>query len=186
MPRTSFLLLFTPLLALAAEEHGEHAGGDPLLSYKWINFAILAACIGYAVVKYLIPMLAERSAGIQKDLAESRSAVAEAEARIKNLESKLGNFDGELRSIRERMAAERDAEAKRIAGQTANLLDKLNQQKANELANLTKVAEAQLRAFTAEKALELAGARLSATGQDDAQHRLVAAFVADLKQLETR
>ncbi len=186
MSRSTPFLLLLPTLALAAEDHGAHGGGDPLLSYKWVNFAILAACLAYAVVKYLLPMLSERSAGIQKDLAESRSAVAEAESRIKNLEAKLGNFDGELKSIRERMAQERETEAKRIAEQTVNLLEKLSNQKNNELANLTKVAEQQLRAFTADKALELAQARLSAAGQADAQQTLVAAFVDDLKKLEAR
>jgi F-type H+-transporting ATPase subunit b len=180
------LFLLLPLLASAAEEHGEHAGGDPLLSYKWINFGILALAMAYAVAKYLLPMLSERAAGIQKDLAESRAAVSEAEGRIRDLESKLGNFEGELQSIRERMSQERNAEAKRISEQTANLLDKLNQQKVNELANATKVAEQQLRAFTAAKALELAQARLSAAGQGDAQKTLVAAFVGDLKKLEAR
>lgn len=179
------LLTLSALAALAAEEGG-HGGGDPLISYKWINFGILVALLLFAVVKYLIPMLNERSAEIQKDLAESRANVAQAEARIKDLEAKLGNFEGELASIRARVAQEREAEAKRISEQTANLLEKLSQQMRNEITNETKVAEQQLRAFTARKALELAEARLA--GQQDAasQQNLVASFVNDLKQVGSR
>ncbi len=179
------LLTMGALAALAAEEGG-HGGGDPLISYKWINFGILLALLIFAVVKYLIPMLNERSAEIQKDLAESRANVAQAEARIKDLEAKLGNFEGELASIRARVAQEREAESKRISEQTANLLEKLSQQMRNEITNETKVAEQQLRAFTARKALELAEARLA--GQQDAtsQQNLVASFVNDLKQVGSR
>ncbi len=176
------LALCSALLAGAAEE-GAHGGGDPLLSYKWINFAILAALIGYAIVKYLVPMLNERSTGIQKDLLESRASVSNAEARIRDLEAKLGNFDGELASIRTRMASEREAEAKRISEQTANLLSKLAAQKENEIASATKLAEQQLRDFTAQKALEIAEARLATAATPAHQQGLVGAFVADLKQI---
>ncbi len=184
-PKLVSLLILSALAAFAAEEGG-HGGGDPLINYKWINFAILAVLLVYAVVKYLIPMLNERSAEIQKDLAESRASVAQAEARIKDLEAKLGNFEGELSSIRARVAQEREAESKRITEQTANLLDKLNQQMRNEIASETKLAEQQLRAFTARKALEIAEARLAAQQDSAAQQNLVATFVNDLKQVEAR
>lgn len=179
------VLSLSAMLALAAEEGG-HGGGDPLISYKWVNFGILALCLIYAVVKYLVPMLNERAAEIQKDLAESRANVAQAEARIKDLEAKLGNFEGELQSIRARVAQEREAEAKRIADQTKNLLEKLQQQMSNEIASETKLIEQQLRAFTARKALELAEARLAAQQDVASQQNLVASFVNDLKQVEGR
>jgi F-type H+-transporting ATPase subunit b len=177
-------VLVLSALGLLAAEEGH--GGDPLISYKWINFAIFAACIGYAIVKYLLPMLTERAAEIEKDLAVSRANVAEADSRIKNLESKLGNFEGELQSIRARVAEEREAEGKRIAQQTANLLEKLQQQRQNEILSETKLIEQQLRAFTAQRALEIAQAQLAARQDEATQHSMVAGFVKDLKQVGAR
>lgn len=181
LQRTSLFLLLNATFLLAAEEG--HGGGDPLLPYKWINFAILAVLLLFAVVRYLLPMLNERSAAIQKDLAASREQVAQAEARIRELEAKLSNFDQELASIRTRMSEEREAEAKRISAQTAALLEKVQAQYALEVANTAKVAEQNLRAFTAEKALELAEARLRAEQSSSAQGGLVDSFVQDLKKV---
>jgi F-type H+-transporting ATPase subunit b len=158
-------------------------GGDPLLSYKLINFGILLVILIFAVIRYLVPMLDQRARAIQKELSDSRKQVAEAEAKIKNLEAKLGNFDAELASMRQRLSEERQAESERIAAQTKQLLEKVQAQFALEVENTAKVAEQSLRSFTAQKALELAEARLSAGMQAEAQGQLVRTFVEDLRKV---
>jgi F-type H+-transporting ATPase subunit b len=174
------LFLF-PLLAFAAEE-GDHAASE--LTYKWINFAILAAALGYLIVKYMLPALKTRASVIQQDLAESAATVQKAEAQVAQLTARLGNFDGEIASIRSKAMAEREAEAKRIAAQTEALLAKVHAQREVEISNYTQVGEAQLRAFTIEKALELAQSRLATQTDPATQGALVTAFVAGLARQE--
>ena len=184
MFRIVSLLPIFALLARAAEEAEAHA--EPSIVYKWINFGILAAALIYLVSKFLIPVLKARSTSIEKDLAESKATVVAAEAKVSALTAKLGNFDAEIREIRERSLAERDAEGKRIAEQTLSMLAKVSALRETEIGHLTNVAQFQLRSFAAAKAIEIAEARLA--GQTDAgtQSSLVQAFIADMKQQEAR
>ncbi|MFN7542847.1 MAG: hypothetical protein ACK5TN_08645 [Acidobacteriota bacterium] len=180
-----YLPLLLPLLLRAAEEHGgEHASTE--LTYKWINFAILAAGLLYLMAKFLFPALKARSNEIHQDLAESAVAVEKANARVGQLTGKLSRFDSELAEMRTRAMAEREVEARRIAGQTASLLEKVAAQRETEIHNLTQAAQGQLRRFTVDKALEIAQGRL--TGQTDpaTQSGLVTAFINDLKKQGAR
>ena len=80
MRRLALLLLFA-CAAFAAEEGGaaKHEVGDQLLQ-KWINFAILAAGIGFLVVKVGGPAFRSKKQEILDGLAEgTRRAEAAAE-----------------------------------------------------------------------------------------------------------
>jgi F0F1-type ATP synthase membrane subunit b/b' len=184
MYRFVALFPFLTFLALAAEEAEAHA--EPSITYKWINFGILAVALLYLIVKYLLPVLKARAGSIEKDLAESKATVQKAEAKVAELTAKLGNFEGELRSIRERAQAERESEGKRISEQTQTFIAKVAAQRETEIGNLTQVAQSQLRAFTIEKAIEIAHTRLAQQTDPATQSALVQSFVNDLKQQEAR
>jgi F-type H+-transporting ATPase subunit b len=179
------LLLFLPVLLRAAEEHGADHGSSEL-TYKWINFAILAVALLYLMAKFLFPALKARSNAIHQDLSESAVAVEKANARVAQLTAKLNQFDGELSEMRAKAMAEREIEGQRIAAQTAGLLDKVAAQRETEIQNLTQAAQGQLRQFTVEKAIELAQSRLAAQTDPATQSALVAAFLNDLKKQEAR
>ncbi len=181
MLRLSLFLL--PWMVFAAEE-AEHGSSE--LTYKWINFAILAAAIGYLIVKFMLPALRTRASVIQQDLAESAATVKKAEDQVSQLTAKLNNFDAEIAEIRTRSVAEREAEAQRIAAQTEAMLGKVRAQQEYEISSYAQVGESQLRAYTIEKALELAQARLAAQTDPATQGALVNAFVADLARQEAR
>lgn len=180
MRRFAFLLPMVVLVARAAEEAEAHA--EPSLTYKWINFGILAAGILYLMAKFMVPALKARAGGIEKDLAESKATVDAANRKVAELTVKLGNFDSEIQEIRAKALAEREIEGKRIAEQTQTLLAKVTAHRETEIGNLSQVAQSQLRAFTVEKALEIAHARLASQTDPATQGALVAAFVRDLKQ----
>lgn len=150
--------------------------------YKWINFGILAAAITYLIGKFMVPVLRARASAIGKDLEDSKATVASANARVNQLTSRLGNFDGEIQEVRERSLAERVVEARRIAAQTEELMAKLAAQRETEISNATQVAQAQLRSFTAAKAIDIAEARL----RQQQSPELVQAFIADLKNQGAR
>ena len=152
------------------------------LIYKWINFGILAAAIAYLVGKFMVPVLKARGAAIGKDLADSKATVESAQARVSALTARLSNFDGEIQEVKSRSLAEREIEAKRIAAQTQELLAKLAAHRETEISNATQTAQAQLRSFTAAKAIDIAEARFKQQPSPD----LVQAFVADLKNREAR
>ncbi|MBM3759728.1 MAG: hypothetical protein FJW36_05730 [Acidobacteria bacterium] len=185
MLRLAALYPLFALLARAAAEAEGH-GAEPSITFKWINFAILAVGLIYLIAKFALPALKARASAIGEDLASSKATVQQAEAQVAQLTSKLSNFDSEIKSIRERALAEREAEGKRIAEQTQLMLAKVAAHRETEIGNLTQVAQSQLRSFTVEKALEIAHARLATQTDPATQGALVAAFVSDLKQQEAR
>ena len=153
MLRIASLLPMFALLAQAAEEAEAH--GDPLLTYKWINFGILAASLIFLFAKFGIPELKARLGSIETDLADSKAKVVEADAKVAALTAKLGNFENEIRGIRERSLAERDSEGMRIAEQTKAMLATVAAVRETEIGHLTNVAQSQLRSFAAAKAIEI-------------------------------
>jgi len=180
MQRLAILLL--PLLAQGAEEHKSKMSQADIDFYKWVNFAILLVGLGYLVIKFMLPALTLRAREIKKALVDSRKAIASSETRIAELNAKLSNFDGEVSSLKTRSLAERQTEAKRIAEQTAQLLGKLAAQRQAEIASSIKIAEQQLRAFTAAEAVKLANAKLSARMDSATRSGLVSQFVEGLQQ----
>jgi F-type H+-transporting ATPase subunit b len=184
MFRLASLFPLFALLARAAEEAEAHA--EPSITYKWINFGILAVALIYLIAKFLIPVLKARSSSISNDIAQSKATVKAAEAKVAELTAKLSNFDGEIRSIREKAMAEREIEAKRIAEQTQNLLAKVASMRETEIGNLTQAAQSQLRAFTVEQAIAIAQTRLATMTDPSTQGALVTSFVNDLKRQEAR
>lgn len=184
MLRLVSLLGVMVLAAFGAEEGGAHA--QPDVMYKWINFGILIVGIIVLLVKFAVPALKERATGIERDLVDSKSTVASAEAKVAELTRKLGNFDGEIADIRSKAKAEREVEGARIQQQTASMLSKVSENRENEVKSLAAAAQSQLRAFTVEKALEIAHQRLASQTDPSTQGALVTAFLNDLKRQEAR
>ncbi len=184
MFRLAALIPFFSLLARAAEEAEAHA--EPSIVYKWINFGILIVALIYLIAKFLMPVLKARSSSISNDIAQSKATVKSAEEKVSALTSKLTNFEGEIRSIREKAMAEREIEAMRISEQSQILLAKVSSMRETEIGNLTQAAQSQLRALTVEQAITIAHARLAAMSDPATQSALVTSFVDDLKRQEAR
>lgn len=162
---------------LAAEGHD---GGDPLLTKKFINFAILAVAIGYLVVKTLVPALK----GQQKDILEKLNAASkraeEAAAQAAEMDRKIAGLSTEVAALRETAARELQAETARIERETAEQLEKVKQSVELETASAVKAARQDLKAYSAELAVGLARTKIAARLDDAAQQRLVSAFTSGL------
>lgn len=172
--------------AAAAEGHGESAGhGDPLAKWKWINFGILAALIGYALAKNAGPFFAGRIAEIQKEITEARAIKAEADARAGAIEKRLANLETELAMLRSDAKREMDAEGVRIQEETRKAAAKAEEQIQQEIASASKAAENSLRAETSRLALELAEKKLKARMSPEAEGSLVGRFIAGLNNISS-
>ena len=58
--------------------------------WKWANFAVLAAGLGYLVAKNAGPFFRSRSEEIQKGIKDAAQVRAEAEARASAIEKRAG------------------------------------------------------------------------------------------------
>lgn len=147
-------------------------------AFNWLNFAVLAIAISYALAKALPKAFRARTEGIQKHIVDARTATEAANARLSVVEAKLAKLDDEIASIRaesERESAEEDALTKQhIAEESERILKSAEQ----EIAAASAQAQRNLRAYAAGVAVDRAASRLDISDADD--RALIQNFAAKL------
>ena len=177
-----FLLAFLLTAALPLLAAGDHGGGhgDPFLYKKIFNFAILAAGIGYLFVKVLNPALRGQQREIADGLNQAQRRAEQAAAQARAIEARLAGLDSEVAALREKAAAELQAETARVEKETAAQLAKIEQNTRQEIESAVKFARQDLKAYSAALAIDLARKRIEASLDGAAQGRLVHGFTSGL------
>src|SRR5580698_11191233 len=85
----------------AAAHANETEQGDPWIWWKWANFAILAAGLGYLIGKNVPPLFRKQSEEIQSALAEAAKVKQDAAAYADSVEARLANIQREIENLRE-------------------------------------------------------------------------------------
>jgi F-type H+-transporting ATPase subunit b len=154
--------------------------GDPLILWKWVNFAILAAGLGYLIGKQAPAYFQGRREQIQQALTEADREIKDAKARAASIEARLAGIEHEVENLRSTARAEMSAEGERIRHETERRVKRIQDQSAQEIALLTRAARNELRNYSAGLALDLAEQRIRSRMTADAQNGLVDGFVQDL------
>ncbi len=189
----AWFILALGLTALAvAQEHapaGEKSGhGEPAetesLGLKWANFAILAAALGFLIVKQAGPYFATRSSEIRKGIEDARQISADAEKRAAAMDAKLANLGAEVEALRKSAREEAAMEGDRMRQETQGELAKIQANAEHDMASALKSAKIELKSYSGQLAIHLARnkvrQRMTAADQDG----LVRGFVADLGRQE--
>ena len=168
--------------ATATEHHGEEGGGkhEPSPIYRWINFAILVAGLGFVLRKPLAQFFAERTALIRKGLEDGRSALAAADEKLRVVEQKLQGFEKEMAEFRAAALKEMEEEHARMRQATAHEAERLMESVRVQMDVAGKQARLELRLYAAERAVELAGKVIAGRMDDAREKRLVGQFVETL------
>ncbi len=168
----------------AAEHKAEgHEGGEshgPGIGWMWANFLILGGALGFLISKNAGPFFKSRTEEIQSELQEARKLRADSEARVSEIEKKVANLQSEMQSLRDHAKAEMDAEAQRIQQETARAIDKIRASAENEIAFASKLAQQELKAFSAELSLKLATGMIRERLTPAKQEELANGFVQQL------
>ena len=185
-----FALLVTLSFTALAEEHapkGEahgEEGGQNVILWKWANFAILAAALGYIIVKQAGPYFATRSSEIRKGIEDAKQISADAEKRAAAMDAKLANLGAEVEALRKSAREEAAMEGDRMRQETQRELAKIQANAGHDIASALKSAKIELKSYSGQLAIELARdkvrRRMTAADQD----ALVRGFVADLGRQE--
>lgn len=170
--------------ANAAPEHGNQGDEDDTAQFKhsasvqllsritglslegayWLavvlNFAIVAALITWALKKSLPTMFRNRTASIQKALAEARRASEDANRRLTDVESRLSRLGDEISQIRTASEKEAAAEEERIKAAAAEDANRIIESAEQEIAAATKAARRELTAYAADLAVTLAAKQI--------------------------
>jgi F-type H+-transporting ATPase subunit b len=164
-----------------AQAHTNEAGqGDPWIWWKWANFAILAAGLGYLIFKNVPPLFRKQSDEIQSALAEAARIKQEAAAYAAGVETRLANLQREIEDLRKTAHAEMAAESERVLRETEHHLQRIREQSVQEVALMTRGAKDGLRKYAAELAIGLAEQRIRARMKPETQEKLVNGFLQDL------
>jgi F-type H+-transporting ATPase subunit b len=165
----------------AAEgEHGK------LELWKWANFVVLAAGLGYLVVKNAGPFFSARSQQIRKDMVEAQQARKEAEARAADVDRRLANLEADIAALRAESQQEAQSETQRLARHTAAEIAKIQAHAEQEIVSAGKAARHELKRYSAELAVELAEQRIRSRMTPETQEALVRGFVRDLEPSASR
>lgn len=161
----------------AGEQHHEEES-DPRAGLKWANFAILAVIMGWALAKTLPGVFKSRSEEIASGIAEAAKLKAEADAKSSAIEARLATLATEIEGFRASAKQEMQAEADRIKRETETFLAKIHDGALAEIEAAAKASRAQLKAYSAERALDLAESKIRAgIGSGEG---LVDRFISDL------
>lgn len=121
-----------------------------------LNFAVIAAVLVWAGLKYLPGMFRARTAAIQKAMQEAQMASEEARRRLADIEARLTKLDGEIGMMRDATEKEGAAEDARLRAATEEDARKILTSAEQEIAAAVKAARRQLAAFAADLAVGLA------------------------------
>ena len=186
-PPKSVLLPFIFAAATCfGQEQGGEAGGESLGIWRWINFAILAAGIGYLLVKNLPPFFHSRTSLIQKEISEAQQAKRESDERAAAIDKRVSGLGAEIEAFRVQARAEMEREGERIRQETEAQIRKINDQAKIQIESASKAALREVRVYAAELALDLAAQRIRARLDEAADAGLVGNFIDDLKRQESK
>jgi|SRR5947209_4023846 len=153
---------------------------DPMLKWKWINFAILAGVLGYLIGKQAPAFFKGRSETILRDIHEATKVREEAEARAREMELRLANLGNEVEKLRREAKELMAQEGQRIRQETAQQITRVQQSAEQDIAAAAKHATQELKAYSANLAVDLAEQRIRTQMTGDIQDRLVNRFVHEL------
>ncbi|MDX2151443.1 MAG: ATP synthase F0 subunit B [Bryobacteraceae bacterium] len=172
----------------AAEKHatneGEHASGethgDPMLPWKWANFAILAGGLGYLLSKNMKGYFGARTAEIQKGIKDASAMKADADQRAAAIEAKLAGLKHDIEEMRREARHELENEGRRLEEETKQILAKVRQQTEQDIASASKAARQELKEYAASLAVNLAEQKLASQMTPETQRGLVTGFLRNL------
>ncbi len=171
--------------AAAANEHGEHQAEAEMpneIWWKWANFAILVAGLGYLISKKAPEFFHSRTEQIQRGIAESTRVRQQAEARAAEIEQRVSNLAAEVEQMRARSREEINQESERIRVETEATMRKIQAQSRAEIESAVKHATHDLKAWSAQLALEMAEQQIRSRMSQPEQDQLAATFVSELRQ----
>ena len=154
------------------------------IAFTVTNFLLLAVGIGWFLAKKIPGLLRERSATIQKDLVDARTATEEARTRLSGVEERLSKLDGEIAALRVRSEQESAAEEQRIKATVEDEKKKILASAEQEIAVATSHAQKQLQQYAAGLAIEQAARKLVVSAETD--RLLVQSFAQRLSGDESK
>ena len=162
------------------------AAGDKWIAWKWANFIILAAGLGYLAAKQLPEFFRSRTEAIRQGISEAQQMRRDAEKSAAEMDARISALGAEIERFRGQAHAEMEQEGARIRQETVKQIQKLQQQAEQEIESASKAARRELKKYAADLALDLAEQRIRTRLDRETETGLVETFLHDLGQPRSR
>ena len=133
-----------------------------------LNFAVIFAVLVWAGRKYLPGMFRDRTASIQRAMAEARQASEDANRRLGEIESRLSKLGDEIAAMKAAGETDLAAEEARIKAAAEEDGRKIVESAEQEIAAAAKAARRDLTAYAADLAIALAKKQIHVDAGTDA------------------
>lgn len=181
----AFLLNFFVFAAESGAAGGDGALGwwfknvDPYLNYpgfeawRFFNLALFALIMYYILRKPLSEAFKAKREAIRAELIKAEEEKQAALAELSEIETKLARVDSETRDLLKRAELDAANEKQRILDQTEDAVQRMRSQAESEIVRSGKLAQLELRRFSAEESVRLAEEKIRAAMNEETDARLV-------------
>jgi F-type H+-transporting ATPase subunit b len=131
------------------------------------NFIVLAALVGWFLLKTLPKTFRDRNTSIQKHLVDARTATEEASARLNSVEARLSKLDEQIAAMRAQAEKDSALDEQRIKAGVEEDKRKILAAAEQEIAAATTLAQRQIQQYAAELAIDQAAKKLVVSAETD-------------------
>jgi F-type H+-transporting ATPase subunit b len=135
--------------------------------FEFLNFAILAGAILFAMFKYLPKTFRANREDIQNRLADARTATEQANERLAAIEQRLSRLDEEIAAIAKQAEKDSVEDEGRIKASIETERQRIVEAVGRDIAAASSAAQRDLKRFAAGLAVDRAAQRIELTEEDD-------------------
>jgi F-type H+-transporting ATPase subunit b len=135
--------------------------------FEYLNFAILAGAILFALLKNLPKTFRENRQNIQHRLLDARTATEQANQRLAAIEQRLGRLDEEIAAITKQAEKDSVDDEARIKASIEEERRRIVESASKDIAAAASAAQRDLKRFAAGLAVDRAAHKLVLTEDDD-------------------
>jgi F-type H+-transporting ATPase subunit b len=135
--------------------------------FEYVNFAILAGAVLFALSKYLPKTFRANREEIQHKLTEARTATEEARDRLAAIEQRLSRLDEEIAAISAQAEKDSAADEARIKASIEAERQRIMEAVSRDIAAASSAAQRDLKRFAAGLAVDRAAQRMALTENED-------------------
>jgi F-type H+-transporting ATPase subunit b len=146
-------------------------------AFEYINFAVILLAVGIPLFRILPKAMRERSEKLSKDLADARTATADANSRLSAVEAKLAGLDVEISAIRKQVEEEMREDESRIKASIGEESARIVASAEQEIQVAAAQARRGLKEYAADLAIDRALSQLKLS--EDTDRALIAEFARD-------
>jgi F-type H+-transporting ATPase subunit b len=148
--------------------------------FEYLNFAILAGAVLFALLKFLPKTFRANREEIQHRLVEARTATQQANERLSAIEQRLARLDEEIAAITRQAEKDSVEDEARIKASIETERERIVEAVSRDIAAASSAAQRDLKRFAAELAVDRAAQRMMLSEDDD--RALVQEFSQSLGQ----